>query len=36
MSSTLCITLLACGSCPTLFIVTLDLCRALSGTAQEL
>ena len=29
-------TLLACNSCPTLFIVTLDLCRAVSGTAQEL
>ena len=29
-------TLLASNSCPTLFIATLDLCRALSGTAQEL
>ena len=29
-------TLLACNSCPTLFIVTLDLCRVLSGTAQGL
>jgi len=29
-------TLLARDSCPTLFMVTLDLCRALSGTTQEL
>ena len=29
-------TLLACDSCPILFIVTLDLCRALSWTTQEL
>jgi len=29
-------TLLACNSCPTLFIVILDLCRSLSGTTQEL
>ena len=34
--SSLFYTLLACNSCPTLFIVTLDLFRALSETAQEL